>query len=228
MSRQPAIANSQRQAYPSDLSDSEWEILKPLVPLPKGFGHPIEVDFREIFNGIFYVQRTGCQWEMMPHDLPPYSTVYRYFKKWQKDGFWQQMHDKIRQKLRTELDRDEDSTVAIADSQSVKTTEKRGRSTARDGGKKVKGRKRHIVVDSQGLLIGVLVTEANASERLGAVVVLNEARDKLSKLEVLWVDQGYSGKNFAFFSSGSLWRSRSVASALSRQGGSNQENDPNF
>ena len=173
------------------------EILKPLVPLPKGFCHPIEVDFREIFNGIFYVQRTGCQWEMMPHDLPPYSTVYRYFKKWQKGGFWQQMHDKIRQKLRTELDRDEDSTVAIADSKLVKTTEKRGRSTARDGGKKVKGLHRHIVVDSQGLLIGVLVTEANASERLGAVVVLNEARDKLSKLQVLWVDQGYSGKNFA-------------------------------
>ena len=87
--------------------------------------------------------------------------------------------------------------MAIADSQSVKTTEKRARSTARDGGKKVKGRKRHIVVDSHGLLIGVLVTQANASERLGAVVVLNEAKEKLSKLEVLWVDQGYSGKNFA-------------------------------
>ena len=139
MSRQPAIANPERQPYPSDLSDSEWEILQPLVPLPKGFGHPIEVDFREIFNGIFYVQRTGCQWEMMPHDLPPYSTVYRYFKKWQKDGFWQQMHDKIRQKLRTELDRDEDSTVAIADSQSVKTTEKRGRSTVLTVVRKLKG-----------------------------------------------------------------------------------------
>lgn len=140
MSRLPAIANPQRQPYPSDLSDSEWKILKPLIPEPKGFGHPIEVDFREIFNAIFYLQRTGCQWEMMPHDLPPYSTVYRYFKKWQQRGIWQKIHDKVRRKLRTELDRDEDSTVAIADSQSVKTTEKRGRSTARDGGKKVKGR----------------------------------------------------------------------------------------
>ncbi|AOX00213.1 transposase [Moorena producens PAL-8-15-08-1] len=139
MSRLPAIANPQRQPYPSDLSDSEWEILKPLVPLPKGFGHPIEVDFREIFNAIFYVQRTGCQWEMMPHDLPPYSTVYRYFKKWQKGGFWQQIHDKIRQKLRTELDRDEDSTVAIADSQSVKTTEKRALSTVSTVARKLRG-----------------------------------------------------------------------------------------
>ena len=107
------------------MSDSEWKILKPLLPRPKGFGHPVQVDFREILNGIFYVQRTGCQWEMMPHDLPPYTTVYRYFKKWQHRGFWQLLHDQVRQKLRTQLDRDKHSTVAIADSQSVKTTEKR-------------------------------------------------------------------------------------------------------
>jgi len=130
MTRLPDITNPQRQPYPSDLSDAEWEILKPLLPQPKGFGHPVEVDFREILNGIFYVQRTGCQWEMMPHDLPPYSTVYGYFKKWQRKGGWQKMHDTVRHKLRQKLGRAEDSTVAIADSQSVKTTEKRGRSTA--------------------------------------------------------------------------------------------------
>lgn len=129
MTRLPEIANPTRQPYPSDLSDAEWDILKPLLPKPKGFGHPVEVDFREILNGIFYVQRTGCQWEMMPHDLPPYSTVYSYFKKWQRKGVWQQMHDQIRAQLRTQLGRDEQSTVAIADSQSVKSTEKRGRST---------------------------------------------------------------------------------------------------
>ena len=130
MTRLPDIANPQRKPYPSDLSDAEWEILNPLLPQPKGFGHPVEVDFREILNGIFYVQRTGCQWEMMPHDLPPYSTVYGYFKKWQRKGVWQKMHDEVRHKLRKKLARAEDSTVAIADSQSVKTTEKRGRSTA--------------------------------------------------------------------------------------------------
>jgi putative transposase len=129
MTRLPEIANPTRQPYPSDLSDAEWDILKPLLPKPKGFGHPVEVDFREILNGIFYVQRTGCQWEMMPHDLPPYSTVYSYFRKWQRKGIWQQMHDQIREQLRTKLGRDEQSTVAMADSQSVKTTEKRGRST---------------------------------------------------------------------------------------------------
>ncbi|NJL20443.1 MAG: IS5 family transposase [Leptolyngbyaceae cyanobacterium SM1_3_5] len=197
MSRLPTIANPQRKAYPSDLSDAEWEILKPLLPLPKGFGHPREVDFREILNGVFYVQRTGCQWEMLPHDLPPYSTVYGYFEKWQRKGLWQQMHDSVRQQLRRELGRPEQSSVAIADSQSVKTTEKRGPLYGFDGGKKVKGRKRHIVVDSQGLVLGVLVSEANASERLGAIVVLDEAKEKLDRLEVVWVDQGYSGKNFA-------------------------------
>jgi putative transposase len=107
MTRLPEIANPTRQPYPSDLSDAEWDILKPLLPKPKGFGHPVEVDFREILNGIFYVQRTGCQWEMMPHDLPPYSTVYSYFQKWQRKGVWQQMHDQIRQQLRTQFGRDE-------------------------------------------------------------------------------------------------------------------------
>ena len=135
----PEIANPQRQPYPSDLSDAEWEVLKSFMPIPKGFGRPITVDFREILNGIFYVQRTGCQWEMMPHDLPPYSTVYHYFRKWQRKGIWQQMHDRIREKLRKKLGRDENSSVAIADSQSVKTTEKRGRYTVLMVARKLKG-----------------------------------------------------------------------------------------
>ena len=130
MSQLPKIANPLRKPYPSDLSEGEWEILKPLLPKPKGFGHPVEVNFREILNGIFYVQRTGCQWEMMPHDLPPYSTVYHYFQKWQRKGIWQLIHDQVRQQVRTELGKEEQCTVAIADSQSVKTTEKKGRSMA--------------------------------------------------------------------------------------------------
>lgn len=139
MSRLPQIANPLGKSYPSDLSDAEWELLKPLLPSPKGFGHPVEVDFREILTGIFFVQRTGCQWEMLPHDLPPYTTVYGYFQSWQRRGVWQQMHDQIRHQLRQELGRDEHSSVAIADSQSVKTTEKRGRSTASMVAKRFKG-----------------------------------------------------------------------------------------
>ena len=130
MSRLPVVANAKRQLYPSDLSDLEWELLKPLLPKPKGFGRPREVDLREIINAIFYVQRSGCQWEMMPHDFPPHTTVYGYFQKWQRKGIWQNIHDQLRYLVREKIGREKNSTVAIADSQSVKTTEKRGRSTA--------------------------------------------------------------------------------------------------
>lgn len=139
MSRLPEIANPYRKPYPSDLSDAQWEIIKLLLPAPKGFGHPVSVDFREILNAIFYVQRTGCQWEMLPHDLPPYTTVYGYFQKWQRKGIWQQIHDNVRHQLRQKLGRDEHSTVAIADSQSVKTTEKKGWSTVSMVVKRLKG-----------------------------------------------------------------------------------------
>jgi putative transposase len=139
MTQLPTIANPTRKPYPSDLSDAEWEVLRVLIPKPKGFGHPVEVNFREMLNGIFYVQRTGCQWEMLPHDLPPYSTVSFYFRKWQRKGGWQQMHDQIRVKLRTHLRREEDASVAIADSQSVKTTETRGRCTDLMVARRLKG-----------------------------------------------------------------------------------------
>ena len=133
MSRLPQIANPHRQADPSDLSDAEWEIIEPLLPAPKGFGHPRIVDLREILNAIFYVHRSGCQWEMLPHDFPPHGTVYKYFHKWERKGIWKQIHHQLRHKLRSQMGRAEKSTVAIADSQSVKTTEKRGRSTATMG-----------------------------------------------------------------------------------------------
>jgi putative transposase len=139
MSRLPAIESPHRKTYPSDLSDAEWAILQPRLPAAKGFGHPVLVDFREILNAIFYVQRTGCQWEMLPHDLPPYTTVYGYFQKWQRRGIWQQIHDQVRHQLRQELGRDKHSSVAIADSQSVKTTEKKGWSTVSMVVRRLKG-----------------------------------------------------------------------------------------
>lgn len=139
MSRLPKVANPRRRAYPSDLSDDEWAVIGPLLPVPKGFGHPREVDLREILNAIFYVQRSGCQWEMLPHDLPPHPTVYGYFSKWQRKGIWQSIHDQLRHQLRQTSGRQADSAVAIADSQSVKTTEKRGRSTALMVARRLKG-----------------------------------------------------------------------------------------
>lgn len=129
MSRLPKVANPTRKLYASDMSDAEWVVIEPKIPAPKGFGHPRTVDVREVLNAIFYVQRSGCQWEMLPHDFPPYTTVYKYFRKWQRKGIWQAIHDELRGELREMTGRKADSSVAIADSQSVKTTEKRGRST---------------------------------------------------------------------------------------------------
>ena len=126
MSRLPEIANLHRRAYSSDLSDAEWEVIELLLPKDKGFGRPRTVDLREILNAIFYVQRTGCQWEMLPHDLPAHETVYNYFQKWQRKGIWGMLHDTLRHQLRQEMGPEKDSAVAIADSQSVKTTEKGG------------------------------------------------------------------------------------------------------
>ena len=138
MSRLPEIATPHRQAYPSDLSDAEWKVIEPFLPKAKGLGRPRTVDLREILNGIFYVQRSGCQWEMLPHDFPPHETVYKYFQKWRRKGIWQAIHDRLRQQLRREMGREEDSSVAIADSQSVKTTEKRGRFTVLMAAKRLK------------------------------------------------------------------------------------------
>lgn len=139
MKRLPNVAHPQRELYLSDMSDAQWQVIQPLLPAPKGFGHPRTVDLREVLNAIFYVQRTGCQWEMLPHDFPPHQTVYRYFSKWQRKGIWQEIHDQLREQLREHWGRDKDSTVAIADSQSVKTTEKRGRSTVMTVARKLKG-----------------------------------------------------------------------------------------
>ncbi len=118
-----------RKAYKSDLTDDQWQIIEPLIPPAKCGGRRRTVDMREVLNGIFYVLRTGCSWEMMPHDLPPYSTVYSYFRRWVRKGVWQQLNNALRQKLRQQEGRNLGASAAIADSQSVKTTEKRGKYT---------------------------------------------------------------------------------------------------
>lgn len=119
-----------RKAYKSDLTDKEWQIIKPLIPPPKPGGHPRTVDTREVVNAIFYLLRTGCSWEMLPHDFPPYSTVYDYFRRWQKLGIWEQINQVLREQVRVKQGKALQATAAIADSQSVKTTEEKGKYTA--------------------------------------------------------------------------------------------------
>ena len=119
-----------RKTYKSDLTDKEWRLIEPLIPPPKPGGHPRTVDMREVVNAIFYLLRTGCSWEMLPHDFPPYSTVYYYFRRWQRRGLWQQMNQVLRDQVRIKQGKAAQATAAIVDSQSVKTTEKKGRCMA--------------------------------------------------------------------------------------------------
>jgi putative transposase len=127
--------------YPSNLSDQQWEIIAPLIPPPKTGGRPRTTDMREICNAIYYHLKTGCQWEYLPKDFPPHSTVYNYYRKWQKKGVWEEINQKLRELVREKEGKEKQSTIAIADSQSVKTTEKRGMCTVLMEEKRLKDEK---------------------------------------------------------------------------------------
>lgn len=187
------MAATTRKPYQTDLTDEQWAILEPLIPPAKPGGRPRGVDMREVINTLLYLNRTGCQWALLPHDLLPKSTVYEYFSQWREDGTWQRMMDQLRAEVRGQQAPSTQPTPSAAsiDSQSVKTTEQGGE-RGYDGGKKINGRKRHVSVDTLGLVLAVAVTSAAIDDAAAAPLVLEQLdRERYPRLEVIWADNKY-------------------------------------
>jgi len=194
-----ASSPSSPRRYDSDLTEEQWQLIEPLLPPPAAVGRREKHPRREIVNAILYVVRTGCAWRLLPREFPPWQTVFWYFKRWRADGSLDRVHDALRDRLRDEADRDPLASAGILDAQSVKGADTVGAATrGYDAGKNVNGRKRHIVVDTLGLLLVVMVTAASVQDRDGGARILERLRFRMPGVAVVWADGGYAGRLVAY------------------------------
>jgi putative transposase len=185
-------ATPERKPYPSDLADEEWLLIAPRVAQAAGPGRPRTVDIREVVNAILYLNKSGCQWEMLPHDFPDYRHVNYYYLEWTRNGIWDQVMDMLRRLVRTIAGKHPEPTAAVIDSQSVKTVSS-GEARGYDVGKQVKGRKRHIAVDTLGCLLLVLVTHASLQDRDGGLNLCTDMQLVFGTIAKVWADSAYAG-----------------------------------
>jgi len=179
------------QSYPSDVTDAQWALIEPHLPAPPGGGRPVKTDLRDVVDAILYFLRAGCQWRYLPKDFPPKSTVWRYFDRWRRDGTLDSIHDLLRRKVRATEKPYHPRTTASVDSQSVDTTSG-GEERGRDNAKNVDGRKRHLVVDSMGLLLAVLVTAADVDDaRAAATLFARLDGQPVSQVRTMYADSKY-------------------------------------
>lgn len=187
--------------YSTNLTDNQWQVIKEILNDKRKRKH----ELKNIFNGIFYLTKTGCQWRMLPKEFAPWNTVYFYYSKWKNNGLIEEIHEVLRNMVRKEAGRDESPSAACIDSRSVKTSRSGGLCRGVDGGKKVKGRKQHIITDTMGLLLAVFVHAANIHDSKAAWDVIVQLRGRFVRLIKIFADGGYRGELVYLVKKGFGW-----------------------
>jgi putative transposase len=186
-----------RKPYPTDLSDAQWSRLGSYLPAPKAQGRPRTHSLRDVLDAIFYVLKSGCHWRLLPHDFPPWSTVYYHFRRFRLSGLWSLILKALHAAERNRAGKDPQPTAAIMDSQSVKTVEESAHPSGYDAHKNLKGRKRHLLVDTLGLPLSVYVSSADVQDRVGARCLLAGLKPFVPRLKKIWADGAYTGEKLA-------------------------------